>query len=219
MAERENKTYVDIFNALKKGMRRFARRLFTFVAVGGVSAVVLMVGMLNLGHWLSAPRNAPQEADIIVVLGGGEKDRVRRAMDLYKDGYAGRVLLTGLIADAERRGNFRLHWRVRFLLAGGVPFEVLLFDDRSRNSYEEADNTAKLMREHRWKSVLVVSDPPHLRRLEMIWDRVAAQYGIEYRLIASEPKGWDAARWWRDKVWAKFVGMELVKLAYYTVVY
>jgi hypothetical protein len=100
-----------------------------------------------------------------------------------------------------------------------VPFEALLFDDRSRNSYEEADNTAKLMTEQQWKSALVVSDPPHLRRLEMIWDRVAAQYGIEYRLIASEPKGWDAARWWRDKVWAKFVGMELVKLAYYTVVY
>jgi len=180
---------------------------------------VLMGGMLNLGHWLSAPQSAPQEADIIVVLGGGEKDRVRRAMDLYKGGYAGRVLLTGLIAEAERQGDFRLHWRVRFLLAGGVPFEALLFDDRSRNSYEEADNTAKLMTEQQWKSALVVSDPPHLRRLEMIWDRVAAQYGIEYRLIASEPKGWDAARWWRDKVWAKFVGMELVKLAYYTVVY
>ncbi|CUQ65402.1 conserved exported protein of unknown function [Candidatus Nitrospira inopinata] len=200
-------------------MRRFARRLFTFVAVGGVSAVVLMMGMLNLGHWLSAPRSAPQEADIIVVLGGGEKDRVRRAIDLYKDGYARRVLLTGLTADAERRGDFRLHWRTRFLLAGGVPFEVLLFDDRSRNSYEEAQNAARLMKTQQWRSALVVSDPPHLRRLEMIWQKVASQYGIEYRLIASEPKGWDAAGWWREKVWAKFVGMELVKLAYYATVY
>lgn len=105
------------------------------------------------------------------------------------------------------------------LLSQGVPQKAILFDDRARNSYEEADNTAKLMREQQWKSVLVVSDPPHLRRLEMVWRKMAARYGIEYRLIASEPPSWDPSQWWRDKVWAKFVGMELVKLAYYTVIY
>lgn len=200
-------------------MRNLMTRLSAAVALGGVSAGVFMLGVCNLGYWLSAPQDAPQPADLIVVLGGGEKYRVRRALDLYQDGYARNILLAGLNWQAERFATYDLHWRSRLLLAWGVPQEALLFDDQSRNSYEEAENTAKLMTERRWKSALVVSDPPHLRRLELVWRKVAAQYGIKYQLIASEPKNWDAAQWWRDKVWAKFVGMELVKLAYYAAVY
>jgi hypothetical protein len=75
------------------------------------------------------------------------------------------------------------------------------------------------MRIKSWKASLVISDPPHLRRLTMVWGRACAQHGVEYRLIATESPTWNAARWWRDKVWAKFVGMELLKLTYYTAVY
>lgn len=184
--------------------------------------LILSVGFwcfFNVGHWLAAPQDDPVPADVVVVLGGGGKERLSKALDLYQAGYGQQVLLIGLNWQADRLTTPYLHWRSRLLLAWGVPREALLFDDQSRNSYEEAEHAAKLMTERRWRSALVVSDPPHLRRVEMVWNKVAAQYGIDYRLIASEPKSWDAARWWRDKVWAKFVGMELVKLAYYAAVY
>ncbi|MCP9456544.1 MAG: YdcF family protein, partial [Nitrospira sp.] len=109
--------------------------------------------------------------------------------------------------------------RARWLVANGVPREAILFDTDSRTSYDEAQHAARLMRERHWTSALVVSDPPHLRRLEMVWRQVAARYGIEYRLVASEPPTWNAGRWWEEKGWAKFVGLELVKLAYYAVAY
>lgn len=184
--------------------------------------LILSVGFwcfFNIGYWFSAPQHEPTPADLALILGGGGKERTRKALDLYQRGYVQWVLVSGPGGDVGSPANYFLHWRSRMLLSQGVPQKAILFDDRARNSYEEADNTAKLMREQQWKLVLVVSDPPHLRRLEMVWRKVAARYGIEYRLIASEPKGWDAARWWRDKVWAKFVGMELAKLAYYAVVY
>jgi hypothetical protein len=53
----------------------------------------------------------------------------------------------------------------------------------------------------------------------MVWGAACAQQGLECRLIATEPVTWNPSRWWREKTWAKFVGMELVKLAYYTIVY
>lgn len=52
-----------------------------------------------------------------------------------------------------------------------------------------------------------------------MWERACAHHGLEYRLIATESPTWNASRWWHDKVWAKFVGMELLKFAYYTIVY
>jgi hypothetical protein len=100
-----------------------------------------------------------------------------------------------------------------------VPSDALIFDDRSRNSYEEANNTALLMKNRNWKTALVISDPPHLRRLDLVWRSACVRHALMYHLIATEPQTWSASGWWRDKVWAKFVGMELLKLSYYAMAY
>lgn len=195
-------------------------RTGTFVAVSALSAASIVWGVLNLGHWLSAPGTAPSQGDIIVVLGGsGGSERVQSALQLYREGHAKRILLTGLDSGLGQRSNHYLHWESKLLLDGGVPFEALLFDDQSRNSYDEANNTALLMKNHQWKTALVVSDPPHLRRLVMVWGPACVRQGLEYRLIGTEPPTWHASGWWRDKVWAKFVGKELLKLAYYAIAY
>ena len=173
--------------------------------------------ILNVGHWLSAPRSAPEKGDLIVSLGGGGIERVERALYLYREGYAVKILLTGLAHSPER--NPSLHWAPRFLLEHGVPSEALVFDDHSVNSHDEANNTALLMKDHQWRTALVISDPPHLRRLDMVWGAACARQGLEYRLIETKSPTWDASRWWRDTAWAKFVGMEVLKFAYYTIVY
>ena len=194
-------------------------RTGTFVAVSALSAASIVWGVLNLGHWLSAPGNVPTQGDIIVALGGGGIERVQRALKLYREGYAKRILLTGLHRTSGMASNHHLHWKSRLLVDGGVPQEALFFDDQSGDSHDEANNTAVLMNTRQWKTALVISDPPHLRRLELVWGSACAQHGLQYRLIATEPTRWDASRWWHDPVWAKFVSMELLKLAYYTVAY
>ena len=194
-------------------------RLGMVVSLGAFSIGLTILSVLNVGHWLSAPRNVPKYGDIIVALGGGGIERVRSALQLYREGYAKRILLTGLDRVPGQKLNHYLHWESRFLLDGGVPSEALLFDDQSANSHDEANNTALLMKSRQWKTALVISDPPHLRRLDMVWGPACAQHGLEYRLIATEPPRWDSSRWWGDRMWVKFMGMELLKLAYYTVAY
>lgn len=197
------------------------KRPLAIVVVTVCSGLLLVSLAFNVGHWLSAPGAAPIQGDLIVALGGSSgSERVGRALELYRNGYARGILLTGIDqTDGIERSDRYRHWVAKFLIDGGVPSEALLFDDLSKNSYEEAHNTALLMQHRRWRTALVVSDPPHLRRLAMVWGRACDQNGLEYRLIATEPHTWNASRWWREKVWAKFVGMELLKLTYYSVVY
>lgn len=194
-------------------------RLGIGATLGAFCMVVTVLSALNMGHWLSAPSSVPTHVDIIVALGGGGIERIQSALHLYREGYAKRILLTGLDRPSGQRPNHYLHWESKLLLDGGVQPEALLFDDQSENSHDEAVNTALLMKSHQWKTALVISDPPHLRRLDMVWDTACAQEGLEYRLISTEPPTWNASRWWRDKVWAKFVGMELLKLVYYAITY
>lgn len=189
------------------------------IRAGAFGTGLMLLCVINVGHWLSAPRSAPDHGDLIVSLGGGGIERVQSALTLYQKGYANRILLTGVDQVQGQDDPGYRHPHAQFLLNRGVPSEALLFDSASGNSYEEANNTVVLMKSRKWSRALVVSDPPHLRRLAMVWGRACDQHGLGYRLIATEPPTWNASRWWHDKVWAKFVGMELVKFAYYTIVY
>jgi hypothetical protein len=67
--------------------------------------------------------------------------------------------------------------------------------------------------------VLVVSDPPHMRRLSWVWGRVFAGSGKTYTLVASNMENWDAGHWWRTSLNAQFVFAEYIKLGYYLFTY
>ena len=65
----------------------------------------------------------------------------------------------------------------------------------------------------------MVSDPPHLRRLDFCLSPVFKKAGLSYRLIPSTVPAWHADRWWQEERWRQFCMNELVKLIFYAVVY
>jgi uncharacterized SAM-binding protein YcdF (DUF218 family) len=195
------------------------KRRLVFCGVGvlvlGVAAGT--IAFFQVGYFLQVPSQQPEKADLIVPLGGGSRNRVHQAAELYERGFAPNVLLIGA-GDID--ANTLPHspdWRIRFLLEHGVPDNMLVFDAISTNSWEEAVNTLSLMRKRNWRRVLVVSDPPHLRRLAWAWGKVFEGSGKEYRLIAAPLEGWDPGRWWQNDSSARYVVTEVNKLAYYHV--
>lgn len=183
----------------------------------GVAALAL--GLFGAGHFLAAPAEAPAKADLMVALGGDNGARADRVLELYRKGFAPKVLLTGLEGGHSKTRNAYLNWRARYLIDEGVPESAVLFDRRSASSWEEAVNTLRLMQSMKLERVLVVSDPSHMRRLSWVWARVFAGSGKTYTLVASDLERWDADRWWRTSLNAQFVFAELIKLGYYLIQY
>jgi uncharacterized SAM-binding protein YcdF (DUF218 family) len=188
----------------------------------GVGVLVLcvaagIVAFFQVGYFLEAPAQEPEKADLIVPLGGGGSSRVHKAAELYEQGLAPNMLLTDIRGGDANSRPHSSDWRIRFLLEHGVPDNMLVFDALSTTSWEEAVNTLRLMRERNWRRVLVVSDPPHLRRLAWTWGKVFEGSGKEYRLIAAPLEGWDPGRWWQNESSSRFVMLEVTKLAYYQV--
>ncbi len=180
---------------------------------------VLFLGFLGAGHFLVAPAQAPVTADLLVALGGDHGARADRVLALYRKGFAPKVLLTAMEDGHSKTRAAYLNWRARYLIDEGIPEKVLLFDRRSANSWEEAVNTLELMQSMKLDRVLVVSDPPHMRRLSWVWGKVFAGSGKTYTLVASDMEGWDAEHWWRTSPNAQFVFAEYIKLAYYLFTY
>ena len=182
----------------------------------GVTALV--AGFLGAGHFLEAPAQAPVKSDLLVALGGDDGARAHGAVMLYRNGFAPKVLLTGEGVHSKARPRY-MSYRARYLVDEGIPETVLLFDRRSANSWEEAVNTLKLMQAMKLDRVLVMSDPPHMRRLSWVWGKVFAGSGKTFTLVASGMDDWDAEFWWLTSPNAQFVFGEYIKLAYYLVQY
>ena len=168
----------------------------------------------NAGYWLQAPGKVPSPAAAIAVLGGDEGDRSTKALELYQAGYAPLLVLTGL-EHGSAAPPPALTWRASFLEARGVPKFAIRFELEARNSYTEAVQLLALMRKEGWRTLIVVSDPPHMRRLAWTWSRVFEGSGLNYVLVASDPDWWEPGNWWREEKSGQFVITEYIKLVYY----
>jgi len=194
--------------------RTLLRILLSFAIAGAIAAGAMAYAVSRAGYWLEAPGQPPAHAEAIIVLGGNDGDRALRALGLYREGYAPKIVLTGLEhGNAVPPAN--LTWRAEFLVAQGVPKSALRLEVYSQNSYEEAENVLALMRRQGWRTVIAVSDPPHMRRLAWTWGRVFRGSGLNYVLVASAADWWVPGRWWRDERSGAFVISEYIKLAYY----
>lgn len=110
-------------------------------------------------------------APAIVVLGarvlegghasGALRARVERAVELFHEGAAPLVVLSGGVGD-HPPSEARVALEVARKL--GVPEEACLLEEESHSTYENAVFTARLLKERGIDRVIVVSDPYHLFR-------------------------------------------------------
>ncbi len=180
--------------------------------------LLFVVALYNLDNWLSEPANKPDQADLIVALGGGTGERDQMAAKLYKAGYADKILITGMWRSSTGLSYYE-HPRSLFFLMQGIPNEALMFDGLAINTHQETINIAALMTTQHWRSVLVVSDPPHIQRINYCLEALFKQNGLSYRLIPSDIPSWHTGRWWQEPRWLFFCVSEAIKLVYYALVY
>jgi len=184
-----------------------------------VCATVAMAAFLQAGSYLSGPAQAPVRADVILVLDGDNGDRIAMASRLYHQGYAPYIMLTGLENGSELTRSEYLNQRVQFLLDENVPESAVILGAWAGSTWEEAVNALALLKLRGWSWVVVVSDPPHMRRLHWVWSKVFAGSDREFVLVQSAPEWWNSMRWWANGRSGPFVLMEYIKLLYYRATY
>jgi uncharacterized SAM-binding protein YcdF (DUF218 family) len=108
-------------------------------------------------------------ADAIVVLGCRSGGRLARRVEcgigLYRAAVAPLLLLSGGGQGAEPEAAI-MHRQAR---AAGVPEAALLIEPRSRNTWENACESARLLRPRGLNRVVLVSDRAHLPRAVLLF--------------------------------------------------
>jgi uncharacterized SAM-binding protein YcdF (DUF218 family) len=60
----------------------------------------------------------------------------------------------------------------RLVLEHGSPVKTIVTEDRSRNTFENAVYTGRVMRDHDWRRIVIVTDAWHMRRAIYVFRRL-----------------------------------------------
>jgi uncharacterized SAM-binding protein YcdF (DUF218 family) len=156
--------------------------------------------------WLSkaAP---PARSDLLVVVGGGARERLVTAARLHAAGFAPEILATGSSRDIAA---------ARSVLTGlGVPAGSIVEPAaESRSTAEDALVVRDVTVRRGARSILAVTSPYHCRRLTLLLERSLRGTGVTVTVTASESLYFDLDRWWTDRQGWVLIPVEYGKLAW-----
>jgi uncharacterized SAM-binding protein YcdF (DUF218 family) len=174
-------------------------------------AAILLLVLLALATFFFPKQvltvdSGPVKADVLVVLGGGDTERPARAAELFKQGAATKILVSG---------NGDCEWIEQFLKMDGVTNAAITLESQSRTTRENAEFSIPLLRQMGAHRVIIVTSWFHSRRALACFEHYAPDiqfYSRPSYLDYSEAK-------WNQKGISGNLKSEYVKLLGYWVCY
>jgi uncharacterized SAM-binding protein YcdF (DUF218 family) len=133
-------------------------------------------------------------ADAIIVLAGDTNgERVTAGVNLYKQGYAQYLLMSG--GQLAWRLTYA-EWMKKQAVVEGVTASAVLLQDRSMSTIEDAKFSLPIVQAHNFQSVILVTSPYHTGRAARVFKKVFGRAGISVAVHPAEEKDFNPNRWW-----------------------
>lgn len=186
----------------------------------GVKLCILVVLMqaawcVWLVHSYSTSK-ATRHADAAVVLGAAAwdknpspvfRERINHGITLYRQRRVDKLIFTG----GTPKAGFMTEAEVgrRYARSQGVPAKDILYENTSRDTQQNLENTRVLMHNNGVENIIIVSDPHHLARAAAMADYLGLDYQTEatptsrytgsrgLKFMATEILSLMAFQWWR----------------------
>jgi len=180
-------------------------RLFRHLSSSRARALLIVSACLFAGYFLTPVllneaaegliREDPLvKADVIVALGGDRLcNREKRAAELYHQGWADNVVVSGLrYASGFHTGEAARAYVVNL----GVPAEKISMISETLNTRAEAKVLDGLMRERGWKSAIIVTSAFHSRRAMYTIEKTARDGVFHSSPVPTGYPEWEPYAWW-----------------------
>lgn len=161
--------------------RRWWRRLRwpTLFGLGVAVLAVSYVATTFVLVWQASRHDGRVRADAIVVLGAAQyngvpspvlRQRLDHALDLYREGVAPLVVVTGGRQPGDRYTEATTGYN--YLRDHGLSDEVIRKEVQGASTYESLASVARFLRDEGISDVVLVSSPAHSRRVADIAEEV-----------------------------------------------
>ncbi len=150
------------------------------------------------------------KADAIVVVSGGDtKARTQAGIDLYKNGWADSLVLSG--AAQDKTGPSNAAAMKQQALEAGIPESAIYIDEDAANTQQNAENTKSIFEANNMDDIILVTSGYHQRRASLEFDKRSGDT-ITIRnapVLTDHDWGW---YWWLTPRGWWLAGSEVVKV-------
>jgi uncharacterized SAM-binding protein YcdF (DUF218 family) len=200
---------------------RFAKRSAVVVAI---IAVLSAAAFFPFAGRFLAVNDSLERADAIFALAGARVERWMEAADLYREGWAPRIVLSPGRDEAAAKRLRQMG--IRFpsepelvreaLIQLKVPADsIIVLPHDVDNTAQEAAAIRALVARERWKGLIVVTSPYHARRARLAFRREFEHTDVKVIVRSTRHGAWIPDRWWTRRSDLRFVLSELQKLVLY----
>ncbi len=166
---------------------------------------LLIIYLINIGDYLDVTQE-PVKSDIVACLASRDIERIYKASELYRMGYSYRriIILTGRAYDYE---NY---------IKKNIPRLRYILDEKSTRTSEEIKFIKQYMVKHNYKSVIIISDPPHSRRIKILTKLISVKNdeNLSYIFVGSNAPWWDPQKYYKSRTAVDRVISETLKILY-----
>jgi uncharacterized SAM-binding protein YcdF (DUF218 family) len=147
-------------------MRKFGKIVLAIISL---TVVVLAVTAARIYRYSSVA--VDKQADAAVVLGAAVwsqnvspvfRERINHAVDLYRKGKVRKLIFTGGQGNSNEPTEAAA--ASSYAQANGIPIQDILVEQKSHTTFENIVNAKQLADGNSLKTVLIVSDPMHMKR-------------------------------------------------------
>ncbi|MBI2798597.1 YdcF family protein [Candidatus Saccharibacteria bacterium] len=185
------------------------RTVAAIILAGLIGGLVLLI-FFGLGFFLS-PQDNLQKADAIVVISGGRTTaRAQKGIQLFKDGYGKKLILSGAALDDGPSNALAMRDQA---LSAGIADQDILIDEAAQDTYQNAIDSKHILDQLDARSLILVTSPYHQRRADMTFRAVL---GPAYKVIgvSAFDDRWSKAAWWKSGFAFDISLSELQKLVF-----
>jgi uncharacterized SAM-binding protein YcdF (DUF218 family) len=182
-------------------------------------AIVLLAVLLLFGFALTAGRmlveDAPEPADLILVLAGETDRRPARALELLHQGYARRVLID-VPADVRIYDLSQLELAERYVRSLPDSASVRVCPIHGLSTQEETQDVKRCLTADDGARILIVTSDFHTRRALSIFRHQLRDKS--FSIAASHDPAEFGTHWWTHRQWAKTLTYEWVRTVWWNAV-
>jgi len=194
--------------------------LFLCVVLAGI---VLNYKTMLCGYaGLFSVHNAAPGADALVVLGGGVTTRFPHALELYRQGYSDKILLTDLrplnlgipeLDCSQQKIAFAL--RDYFQPKASLTVVPSSSGTKAVSTFDEAWDLLAYSRTNGYTRLIIVTDAFHTRRALYAFHKVFEGSGVTVEAMGAPNDMFNEQNWWRSDTGLKSYLLEPLLLGVY----
>lgn len=183
--------------------------IFIVALIVGLTIYLEPNSFIGCGSKPATQGTSCTKADAIVVVSGGDTQaRTQAGIDLYKNGWADSLVLSGAAQDKTGPSNAE----AMQLQAenAGVPKSAIFIDEKAMNTQQNAENTQSIFKQHDFSTIILVTSGYHQRRASLEFNKLGDGLTVRNYPVISD-KDWNWFWWLTPRGWW-LAGGEIVKI-------